>query len=303
MQKIEATSPIQQIPRKYESLLGAGRPPVPVPLLPLISQSSVAHQQFHPDSTGVTKGPEISQRQVRVQWLKEYESVDVPLLMPRGSGVYTGNEGKGMAESLHAFAKIGKAYREYGSVSEAPVSHFTEDEVPTDERFTAIGLPNGRELPAFERLPTSLQMLFPTKLKPTLREPPMPKPPRHETRANPKTWKHPVRLTPRLLTRSYQRIWDELSWTRPEGKDREGPWVRCGYEEVLLWEQGRWEELERTRRTSDHRLDPAVRERVMPMTPEESYWVKHGKERKATRATINRLLERRPRAQDRSLDS
>lgn len=214
------------------------------------------------------------------------------MCMPLGSGVQTGNENKGWVESLHAFAKIGQSYGKYGIISEAPVAHLTEKEQPTESAYNSIPLPRGYDLPSFKLLPYNLQMVFPKKLKPTMREPPMPKPPRHETKGNPKTWKHPVRLTPRLLTRAYQRIWDELVWTRPEGQDPQGEWVQCRYEEVLLWEQGRWEELDQVRRTSEFRLSPAIKQCVSDMTQSEAFWVRRNREVKESKGRVDRVLDK-----------
>lgn len=179
------------------------------------------------------------------------------------------------------------------------ISHYSEREQPTDPAFTTYDLPLTCNLPSYHRLSPVLQKIFPVKLRPTRREPVMPRPPRHETKLNPKTWRHPVRLTPRLVTRTYQRIWDGLSWVRPQGEAVDGPWVKCSYEEVLLWQRKEWDALKAAENKSKAGFRPAIQARFSNMTPQEEYWTKHKKGRKGTKATIDRLLDKRTRWDER----
>ena len=278
--------------RPNEAKLGPGRPPVPIPLAPLLR----ARRSFERDDGPDTSGESSSGRQVKTQWQREVDNVEVPLAMPLGTGVVTGLENSGVVETLQAFAKVGKAYEQYGEPQEEDViSHYSEREQPTDPIFTIYDLPLTSTLPSYHRLSPVLQKIFPVKLRPTHREPVLPRPPRHETKLNPKTWRHPVRLTPRLVTRTYQRLWDHLAWVRPLGEAADGPWVKCSYEEVLLWQRKDWGALRDAENKRKAGFQPAVQARYSSMTPQEEYWTKHKKGRKSTKSTIDRLLDKRTR--------
>ena len=171
--------------------------------------------------------------------------------MPYGSGVFTGLEGKGVVETLMTFAKVNNAYEAYQpEIEPKPTSSSSAASQQTKSGHAR--LPRAQELPTFPLLSPEYRRIFPQKLKPTMREPPLPRPPKGHTRNNPKTWSNPSELTVRSITRVYTRLWESLSWSRPSsteayswapqnGKDEH--WQKCSYEEVLLWEQKRWDDL------------------------------------------------------------
>ena len=295
-QEVAKSSPISGEDRPNEAKLGPGRPPVPIPLAPLLRMP----RSMERDAMDENNGESSSGRQVKTQWQREVDNVEVPLIMPLGTGVTTGLEATGVVETLQAFAKVGKAYEQYGEPSEDDViSHLSEREQPTDPTFTIYDLPRTSTLPSYHRMSPVMRKIFPVKLRPTHREPVMPRPPRHETKLNPKTWRHPVRLTPRLVTRTYQRLWDELAWVRPQGEAVDGPWVKCSYEEVLLWQRKDWDALRNAANKRKAGFQPAVQARFSNMTPQEEYWTQHKKGRKSTKETITRLLDKRTRWDER----
>jgi hypothetical protein len=285
-----STTPTQV--RVNEEKLGPGRPPVPIPLLPLL-RAPLPHER---DDGRDTQGESSSGRQARSQWQREVDNVEVPLAMPLGTGVTTGLENSGVVETLQAFGKVGKAYQQYGEPQDEDViSHYSEREQPTDPIFTMYDMPLTSTLPSYHRLSPVLQKIFPVKLRPTHREPVMPRPPRHETKLNPKTWRHPVRLTPRLITRTYQRLWDDLPWVRPKGEAVDGAWVKCSYEEVLLWQRKDWGALKKAENRTKAGFRPTVQARFSNATPSEDFWAKQKIGRKSSKATIDRLLDKRTR--------
>jgi len=140
----------------------------------------------------------------------------VPLVLPHSpapgyhASPRTGWEGRGVVESLRSLAGL--------DGSATPIRPET--------------------LPTFAHLPLTVQSSFPSKLKPTLRESPIPRPAPRMTRSNPRTWHHPIRLDKRLLRRSYARLWESLVWVHPGGEGEGDGWVKCGYGEMKDWEAG-----------------------------------------------------------------
>ena len=296
-QRIAATSPPSDLIRKHEEHLGPGRPQIPACLEPLFKGHSlviaarVAASNHEQD--------EYSARKARAQWQKEVDSINVPLLMPTGTGIETGLEGSGVVETIQAFANVSHAYAKLRS------DNYEEEEelqagTPITEYHTRYPFPRVDHLASFRSLPPVLQKIFPIKLKPTRREPPFPRPPRHETKLNPKTWKHPILLTPRVISRAYGQVWNELEWTRPKGRDPAGPWVSCSYEEVLLWGQGRWDELDEATSAKAAGWSIGTQARVS-REPESTsdYWLRWKKGRKETKSAIDRMLKPNLRQQQR----
>ena len=232
-----------------------------------------------------------TQRQARIQWLRQYETVDVPLRFPNGTNVSTGLEHLGMVDTILAFARIAQEYDRYGAQDDDIGSHLSEKEKPTPVQHTQLPLPGWEQLPSFQNLPPVYQRIFPKKLKPTMREPPYPKPPRHHTRTNPHTWKNPVRLTPRFLTRNYWRFWDKLTWSRPKTADVQGDWVSCPYEEVLLWERGEFQKLNYLPPQSRN-LDPRFRSRLSEASPPVTDWVQVRKQKEKSKTMVDRVMQR-----------
>lgn len=287
LQEVERTSPPSTEIRKHEKHLGPTRAPVPKPLLPLarVERSLPPRNTF--DGTSSARD-ELTQRQARIQWLKQHETLDIPLRFPKNTGVRTGIENDGVIETIQAFAKVAQEYYKYGPPRGVePASQLTEREMPTEEAYTVFPLPRTDTLPSFEKLPLVFQKIFPRKLKPTMREPVMPKPPRAQTKSNPGTWKNPVRLTPRLLTRQYQRLWDSLVWVRPKTEDVKGDWVRCSYESMLLYEQGRFEELRELDKQKRWAMEAGPRSRITPMSGSEAAWLRE-QQRSESNGTVDR---------------
>ncbi|WVQ94839.1 hypothetical protein IAU59_001922 [Kwoniella sp. CBS 9459] len=119
------------------------------------------------------------------------------------------------------------------------------------------------DLAPLAALPTLTSLLFPRKLSPTLREPPLDPPRPKAVRQNPTTWSLPRRLDDRLLRRVYKRLWDSLVWVRPvtrtpspssyAGKAIEAfeaveeRWKKCSHDEMKAYNRGELElELETT---------------------------------------------------------
>ncbi|WVQ84533.1 hypothetical protein IAT38_006687 [Cryptococcus sp. DSM 104549] len=106
-----------------------------------------------------------------------------------------------------------------------------------------IGIRAKPRLPALDLSPLSPHMrrIFPKNLRDKTRipEPPYTKPRPGDTRKNPRTWKEPRILTPRLLRRIYERLWSGLVWVRPVGRPNsaeESKWERCSYEDMIAWD-------------------------------------------------------------------
>ena len=66
-------------------------------------------------------------------------------------------------------------------------------------------------------MPAHLKRIFPQNRDRHLRGVELyPRPPPRATRSNPGTWTAATTgLTPRLLQRSYRKLWDSLTWSRP----------------------------------------------------------------------------------------
>ena len=129
----------------------------------------------------------------------------------------TGWEGKGIVEALQALSGLREVPHHQAMVHD----------------IDQVGLLRGRDLPTFPNLSPILQRIFPFKLRPTLREPPFPRPPSGMTRSNPGTWHHPVRLDARLRRRVYARFWESLVWVRQGDKG----WVKCTHQGMREWEE------------------------------------------------------------------
>ncbi len=145
-------------------------------------------------------------------WHRDWEEVKVPLVLPQISGKLfpsTGWEGNGVVEGLRVLAGLEASGLSESGANNTPLFPSTSP-----------------------HLSPILRRIYPVKLRPTLREPSVPRPPPRMTRSNPSTWHYPVRLDARLLRRTYARLWNSLVWLRPV----EDGWEKCSYEQMREWE-------------------------------------------------------------------
>lgn len=194
--------------RSDEYLLGPTRQAMPVPLHPLrpapipLSESATRSRKHVPQNAGKRKAVKA--------WHRNWKDTRVPLALPQTTGgklnPSTGWEGHGVVDALRILSGVA------GRSSPVPHEHITSP----------------RDLPTFNHLTPVLQRIFPSKSKPSLREPVFPQPPPRMVRCNPNKWRRPVRLDARLLRRTYARLWESLSWVRP-AKDG---WVKCHYGQI-----------------------------------------------------------------------
>ena len=266
--------------------MGDGRKPLPIPLLPVAppprkgnAESTVRAREYLPENHG--------KRQAILEWRRQWDKVGVPIVLPKGSGYSTGWEDRGIVETIRAFAGVGETVidgRFSGSGSGGPPRRLTSTRDLPRQGDREV-LPGPSTLPTFHNLSPVMQRIFPIKLKPTHREPPYPRPPRHETRETRKIWSHPVPLSSRMVRVIYENIWHGLEWVRPLTRDGQGKWVKCTYDEMRAWESGM--DLPRT--------SPPARTRSGkdPLPPERPH--------KWSNTTENEEMWYSARKQDRSL--
>ncbi|KAK8853369.1 hypothetical protein IAR55_004073 [Kwoniella newhampshirensis] len=224
--------------------------PLPQPLLPLLPPPA-------PPSEAQPRArkslPECRVRKIALRQIqKGWEEIRPPIVLPHrlsqqditstslvfdeeeGSVVScTGWERSGIVENLRYLAGLPQSTLvESGSTS------------PSEEQNSASHFS-----PRYRSLPKHIRRIFPSphgsepkpKPKPKLREPSYPPPRPKATRANPRTWGLPSTLTPRLLRRTYRRLWDGLVWVRPVDSLQAGAsvkWKKCSFEEMRAWEMG-----------------------------------------------------------------
>ncbi|BEI85147.1 hypothetical protein CcaverHIS002_0505480 [Cutaneotrichosporon cavernicola] len=138
-------------------------------------------------------------REARKEWEYQWDNVSVPIVMPANEdGAATGWEGKGVIETMRAMAGFDS-------------SPFP----PTPPRRAGAVKPKSPKepLPSFNNLPNSLKAAFPRRPPSSYRTlPSFPQPRVALTRDNPRTWSNPRKMTPRLLRRTYNDVWERLDW-------------------------------------------------------------------------------------------
>lgn len=161
-------------------------------------------------------------------------------MLPSGSGIKTGWEDLGVLDSLRVLAGFHESKTVYQKFRMP--ERVEEDEITEDRRVVI----RHHQLETFGHLPKILRAIFPTKLRPTRRESPYPVPPPSHVRETPGRWSRPREVTPRLIRRAYQRLFESLNWVRPvyleSGGTKAGrvetSWVKCTFEQMRMWESG-----------------------------------------------------------------
>lgn len=195
--------------------------PVPPALRPLLN---LKRPQPAPTRARTVKPAKVLEREKRRAWELEWDCIGaVPLVIVKGSAK-TGWEGKGVPESLRVLAGL------EGGGFEIPMPRRQRGDAPPTRNEPV----DTRSLQTFENLPASLRAVYPKRRR---KGPPpdrYPRPRPAHTRENPKTWRPPTVITPRLLTRVYKRLWDELGWVR---QTNAGQWIADTWEECRWWEK------------------------------------------------------------------
>ncbi|WVF67240.1 hypothetical protein IAT40_001988 [Kwoniella sp. CBS 6097] len=171
---------------------------------------------------------------------------------PPGKGDGNGNgNGNGVIHNLRLLAGLDIPHNSNFDPGSSTSEIFTITQQPLALQLIRKSL----NLDPLSNLPLQISLVFPHKLSPTLREPPLLPPRPKAVRQNPTTWSLPRRLDVRLLRRCYKRLWDGLVWVRPvtlppsdlalngsssvAGGDRpEERWKKCSYEEMKAYERG-----------------------------------------------------------------
>lgn len=176
-----------------------GKPALPDPLLPLAPPVVTAPAT----SPRARKSmPDTARRKASLrEYQRNWGGVEVPLTL-LGSGPKTGWEDLGVVDSLRVLAGL--------------------DPINTSRQRNALS--------TFNIMPAKLQRIFPVKLRPSSVPQYAPPPPR-ATRQNPRKWSNPHTLTPRMLRRTYRRLWDRLPWVTQSAVT--GEWASCSYEAML----------------------------------------------------------------------
>lgn len=188
--------------------------PVPAPLRPLME---LRGGNLPPVRARTVTPPKVTERNARREWERQWDAIAAVPLTIKG-GARTGWEGKGVAESLRVLAGL------EGGGFELPLPRRERGDAPPTQNIPV----DTRALQTFENLPGSLRAVYP---KTRRRGPPpdrYPRPRPAHTRENPHTWGPPTAITPRLLTRVYKRLWDQLGWVR---QTKAGQWVKGTWEE------------------------------------------------------------------------
>ena len=263
--------PETQSEAKYE-LLGEERAAFPAALSPL------EVERRHSDKTPRVRNSPVyheGKRQTLKAAQQRWSSVNPPIYLPKGSGASTGWENKGIVDTLRAFAGVGDTVlqgRYFGLAARPPPRRSSFDSMPRPEK--RVILPGPHVLQTFHRLPPHIQRIFPIKLKPTIREPPYPRPPRHETKDEKLLWAHPVPLTNRLIRVAYEMVWNRLEWSRPVVRGDNSEWAKCSYDEMKAWERG--EDVGRSpkgRKRLPGEESPDRPEKWGLTTPDEERWL------------------------------
>lgn len=188
--------------------------PVPPPLKPLLK---VKGGSLKPARARTETPRKVLEREERRKWEREWDSITAVPLTIKGSA-RTGWEGKGVAESLRVLAGL------EGRGFELPLPRRERGDAPP----TVNEPVDTRSLQTFENLPASLRAVYPRRRRRGQPPDPYPRPRPAHTRENPRTWGPATVITPRLLTRVYKRLWDQLGWVK---QTKAGQWVTGTWEE------------------------------------------------------------------------
>ena len=270
-QNISKTSPPSNEPRPDEHLLGPYRQPLPPPLeclrytLPVNPNPYIARARARvPPTEG--------KRKARLRWIADQNLVQIPLIMPKGSGAATGWEDSGIVESLRILAGVGDTILDHGHHPSPPRRTRPED-LPPSDAIQILGNPS--QLPTFQHLSPVLKRIFPIKVRPTYHEARYPKPGLHETKGNPHTWHQPENLDYRMIQRAYARLWDTLAWSHPMTAGGE-KWVQCDYDSMRDWEEGKvapWDRGEKKPRSRPRESFKEQTQKWSNASPKERRWL------------------------------
>lgn len=220
----------------------------------------------------------------RDKWAHEWANVRVPLVLPRvderhgqvGSQPSTGWEGTGIVEAFRKLAGL-----EPGMYAES-TQQASEELAPATPQQPASQ--KGHDLPTFSALSPHLRRIFPKRTSDQYAALPVyPVPPPRATRQNPRTWRAPRRLRPRLIRRIYRLLWDKLVWVKPVHRDGARPsgaiqagaqptrlvWEKCTYDEMRAYEAG---QLDGGRFRGVSRVEPP-RDKYSTIRAEDMHWV------------------------------
>ncbi|WVR09568.1 hypothetical protein IAU60_006637 [Kwoniella sp. DSM 27419] len=237
---------LQSISNTYESKLSVS--PLPPPLHPL-RPSPAPPKESQPRARKHVPASTI-RRELERSIERDWAMTTPPIVLPRPREARAGSPCPATGwESLPLVANL----RLLAGIDDAPSGDGSSGSQPID--LTA--------------LPRHIRRIFPNKLIPTLREPPLPPPRPKATRQNPTTWSLPRRLSPRLLRRTYQRLWDKLVWVRPipapasaDDQIAEEGWKKCSYDEMKAYERGESVDASSGEERPVSRKKPSKRERA-----------------------------------------
>ena len=214
--------------------MGEDRVPIPAALQPVSSPRNIPEHRAHiREQEPYHEG----KRQTLLAWQARWNTVTPPIYFPKGSGVSNGWEDKGIVDGLRAFAGVGNLLM-HGRHYDVPQPRRLKQTADLPNAESRVILPGPEHLPTYHALSPVLRRIFPIKLKPTLREPPYPRPARHETKSEKLLWDHPVPLTKRVIRVAYECVWNRMEWVRPVSHDNLNDWVKCSFAEMKAWEAG-----------------------------------------------------------------
>lgn len=220
----------------------------------------------------------------RDKWAHEWANVRVPLTLPQvderhgqvGAQPSTGWEGRGLVEAFRMLAGL-----RTGLYAQSTRQAF-EDSAPSPTQKPSPVKPY--DLPTFSALSLHLQRIFPKCASNHYAELQIyPVPPPRATRQNPRTWRAPRRLRPRLVRRIYRLLWDKLVWVKPIHRDsaRVGGtspssglparlvWEKCTYDEMRAYEAGH---LDGGKFRGVTRVEPP-KDKYSTIRPEDTQWL------------------------------
>lgn len=238
--------------------------PLPAPLAPLKPPPTAPHRD---KPARLRPVPDVAVRKAAQKASeRDWRLVGVPLVLPpNSSGWRTGWEDLGVLAGLRMLAGLDSvpsrpdhlaiSPSDDPASSSAPVAQSSPPPPPTATtttpvlsaeanllRLQAIYPPRHlpRLLPTYAHLPLHIRLLIPRRpVRPPSRAPedtyPRPRP--GETRMNPSTWGPPREFRPRLIRRTYGRLWDKLRWVGVEAGNgevgAEEKWVEGKYEVIV----------------------------------------------------------------------
>ena len=152
------------------------------------------------------------------QWRKDWQDVQVPLLLPRDGRLATGLEGGGIVESLRILAGLENSRDPHTKPTE-----LADDTLPLRGLYAL-----SRDTPTFRSLPPHIRRIYPKALPPRT-DGPYPRPPVRNIRSHPGLWALPAPPTTRFLRRRFRSVWSRLPWVRYVQKEG---WRKCDFDDI-----------------------------------------------------------------------